>query len=260
MGRYVGASRVFQRGDEKVRCVKNAAALLADVFESWTIPQGHSAAGHRASVAKNKGIALWPLHRLVMGYLMQIEKDLDALESTGDDVQHFRETLPAWYAAVFSVEAAWRDAVADRHEIVNPLELRLLRALASQIDLLRMAPVVPASQLADIRTALMDARDLIISAGENVLSAEARRYLLGLVFEADKVIEEIEVVGTAALRTITFELGGAMASVAELVKDPQEKKTWWAKTRGVLAQWSAVVPIAAIEAGVDATIQRAIGS
>ncbi|WP_139206973.1 hypothetical protein [Geodermatophilus poikilotrophus] len=226
--------------------MKNAAALLADLIEEWTIPKGQTSLGHRREVASKLGSDVWSLHQRAVGYLVQIERDLDALQAAGDDVDYYIETVPSWYQAVFSVAAGWDNAVGSTVRVTDPRDLRLLRALAGTVDTARLSPKLPAEQLADLRIAVKEAGDLVAGAGEDVLKDGPRRYLLGLIFEASKVIEEIEVFGSAALRSVTFELGGAMGAVAELVEDEETKTTWREKSRKVLAQWSAVVPIAAI--------------
>ena len=238
--------------------MKNAAALLADLLEEWDVPQGQSASTQRQKVAQAKSTTFWSMHKLAVGYLLQLERDLDALEAAGDQVSFYRETVSSWYAGVFAYATGWQGGVSSKTPVLDRLELRLLRALAGQIDAMRLSPRLAASQLADISDALNEAWELIDGAEEGVISEAAKRYLLGLIFEASKVIEEIDTFGTAALRSLTFELGGGMGSVAELATDPETKKTWWAKTTRVLAQWGATVPVAAIESGVDAAVQGVI--
>ncbi|SFF52871.1 hypothetical protein [Blastococcus tunisiensis] len=186
---------------------------------------------------------------------MQIERDLVALEASGEDVEHYRDTLPAWYRAVFSTEQAWTGGVNKATPIVDPRDLRLLRALAGQVDSVGLNPKPAPDFLAHLQEALGDARQLILDAGPDVLSDAARRYLLGLVREAERCIEEIDAFGTAAVRRVTFELGGAMASIAEVASDENVKKTWREKSRAVLIQWAGLVPTAAITTVVTQMIE-----
>ncbi|MCZ2810224.1 hypothetical protein O2W15_02130 [Modestobacter sp. VKM Ac-2979] len=235
--------------------MKNAAALLADLIEEWTIPQGASALSHRRTVATQRGTSLWPLHQRAVGYLVQVERDLDALRAAGDDVDYYLETLPFWYEAVFSINHGWNGLATKTAPAIDPRDLRLLRALAGTIDTARLTPKLSAEHLADLRLAIDQATALITETGDDVLKEGPRRYLLGLVFEAGRVLEEIETFGTAALRSVTFELGGAMGSVAEIAQDNKTKTTWREASRKMLSQWSGAVPIAAITSAVDVAVK-----
>jgi hypothetical protein len=238
--------------------VKNAAALLADLIASWDLKKGDvPATVRRESLAEAGG--LWDVQKLAITYLLQIETDIDAMHAAGDEVTHYRQTLGSWYEAVHSWNAPWQDAAAGVMRAIDPRDLRLLYALAGQIDSLRLSPPVPTVQLPQLRVALTKAQELIAEAVPPVLDDAARRYLLGLVFEANRCIDEIELRGAASLRRVTFELGGAMTTIAEQATDENAKKAWREKAKGILIQWSGLVPVTAITTGVAEGI-KAIGS
>ncbi|TFV53226.1 hypothetical protein [Blastococcus sp. TF02A-35] len=235
----------------------NAAGLLADLLEAWKIPAGQNARSARQKTAGERGF--WHQHRLAVGYLLQIERDLDAMEAAGDVVEHYRETLGDWTAAVFSYEYHWKSGQTQDVSLLDGRDMRLLRALAAQIDSINLAPTAAADELAQLRLKLGEARELIEAAGPPLLEAGARRYLLGLVFEADRCLDEIRTFGAATLRSVTFELGGAMHTVADHASDENDKKRWRERARGVLVEWAGLIPATAITTTVAEGI-KAIGS
>lgn len=235
----------------------NAAYLLADLLEAWAIPASRSATTARQSTSGDRGF--WSQHRLAVAHLIQIERDLDAMEAAGDSVEHYRQSLGDWTAAVFSHQFGWQSGVTHDTPLLDERDFRLLRALAAQIDTIHLEPEATADDLAQLRVRLEDAQSLIEASGPPLLEPGARRYLLGLVFEAGRCIDEIRTVGTATLRSVTFELGGAMHAVADHTVDENVKKTWREKAKGVLVQWVGLVPVTAITTGVAEGI-KAIGS
>lgn len=239
--------------------MKNAAALLADLLRSWDIPPGNSSGGQRSKVAGD--IGLWGAHKLAMGYLLQIERDIDALEASGSAVRHYRLSLKDWYEAVFSYHFGWQSGVnpSNTVAVIDDRDLRLLDALADVVDQIRLAPPTWAEQRAAIRDQVAAAQDLVASAPPEVLNDAARRYLLGLIFEALRVVDEIELRGAAALRSVTFELGGAMGLIADGAKDEETQKTWRRKSRELLTQWAAVPPKAALTTATSEVVKGIIG-
>lgn len=238
--------------------MKNSAALLADLFASWDVAQGQTVTAARK--ASMPGVSsLWNVQRLAITYLLEVERDLVAMEAAGDVVDHYRETLPAWYETVHSWNFSWQTAANGPVPAIDGRDLRLLYALAGQVDSLKLVPKLEVDQLSSLRANLNEAQSLIAAATPPTLDDSARRYLLGLVLEANRCLDEIELLGTATLRRVTFELGGGMVSVAEEATDANVERTWREKAKGVLVTWATLIPATAITTGVAEGI-KAIGS
>ncbi len=166
--------------------------------------------------------------------------------------------MPDWYAAVFSYNVPWQGRVTQDTDLLDARDMRLLRALAGQIDALHLSPEVSSGQLDQLRANLVDAQALIEATDPPTLDRASRRYLLGLVSRALDYIDAVETVGGSALRAAVLELGGAMDTVAEHTPDENVKKTWREKARGVLVQLSTVTTTAALTAGATGAVNNII--
>lgn len=190
-----------------VPAVSNPARQLAAVLRDWqTVPSGKTTEAFR-------GDQQWNRHRQAAEHLLEIERYLLGLAATGDDIDHFRETLPAWTAAVFAVGAPWATAPQTPRTVIDSRDIRLLEALGSLMDSTRYAPTFAPDQVEALLKSLADATDLVIKSPS--IDDSAKRYLMSLIAEAQRVVTEISVFGEAKLRSTLSELAGAFVGIAE---------------------------------------------
>jgi len=233
--------------------------MLADLLAAWNVPAGSTPLTVRkASIAAQES-SLWDVERRAIGYLEQVERDLDAMEAFGEDVTYYRECMPVWWAAVFSFDLGWQQSLNTSVSLMDRGELRLLRALAGQIDTMRLSPRVQPGQLAALRAKLEESLQLVQATQPPTLDDAAKRYMLTLVHEALRVVDEVDLVGAASVRRVVFELGGAMTTVAEQTPDENEKKKWHESARGFLVEIVRQAPAAIAGAAADGTLGAITG-
>jgi hypothetical protein len=227
----------------------NPALLLADVLQRWAVPSPKSPEKVRAN-GNPASEEFWKEHAVVLSLLSDIERSLTAMEASGDDVAHYRATLPAWYQAVFTYTLPWKSqAQVTLAPILADHDFRLLRALAGQISSVGWVPKILPEDIESARAAFTAAEELIQS--DETLPASLKRYLVGLASEAKTALDEYTVTGTVYLRRITMELGGAMVTVSEMKEEPNVRKRWSARAKAVLFSVAVIAGTKALEAGVD---------
>lgn len=190
--------------------VSNPARMLADLLERWVVPVGHAVTSVRDDNGL-EGVGFWKLQRMAASYLNEIEGLFDALDGIGGDTSDFRAAMDDWARAVFVPEQAWHGG-ASVETRVDPRDLRLLRALASQIDMLQLAPVFDDAQLTDLSKLLSEARQMINH--EASIPVPVRAYIHALISEAEAAIADLRLYGESRLRSCSMELGGALVTTA----------------------------------------------
>lgn len=216
--------------------VANSATLLADLVERWRLPANKTPEEHRGAGAHPSTQEFWTDHVLAVRWLNEIDDALIAMEAMGEETAHYRQSQPAWYAAVFAQSVPWGSRPTNKTQqrpIADRRDIALLRALGQQLESVGYAPRVAASDLESLRAAVNEAHDLII---ETPLDDAVRRYLLGLVSEARACLDELAAFGSIRLRDVTFTLGGALNAAAETAVPPAHKQRWRDTARTVLAQ------------------------
>lgn len=161
--------------------MRNAAAELANLFDAWALPRGRSPQDHRAAVAGGHDRTLTEELSRAMQLFAKIEDHLEALERLNVDVTHFRDTLPRWQEAFLSFDHAWRQNLNGNANCIAPDHLRMLRALASQIDLMGAVLAPPAARIAAALRKVDEAEAFVRDAED--LSEGTRHYLLALLAE-----------------------------------------------------------------------------
>lgn len=176
------------------------------------------------------------------------------MDASGDNTGPYRGSLPAWYSAVFSMDMPWHDVKNHARLIADPRDIAILRALGQALDMVKFEPQITGDDADRLRSVLDGARGLII---ESRIDESTRRYLLGLVTEALRCLDELAAFGTARLRSLVFELGGAMEAAAETVPMGDAAKATWHKT----AHEILIQLIGGGGAGaIGAAVQAALGS
>lgn len=214
--------------------MKNSASLLADLLERWTVPSGTQNAQHRGGGAPDSSKPeYWSSFRDALRWLTEVEGYLDAMDAAGDDTSMYRASVPAWYRALFSFDVAWADSAAKVRPAADSRDIALLRALGQSLDAVKYAPKIHTDQIEGLRAAIANARDLVVA---STVDDDARRYLLGLIAEIDRCLNDLAAFGTAHLRDLVFALGGAMHAAAETSVTPDEKPNWKAAAQQVMVQ------------------------
>ena len=194
--------------------MSNPARMLADLLERWIVPKGASVTNVRTEALPD-GFDFWKMQRIAAGYLSEIEQCLDAMDGIGGDTSDFRATMDDWCRAVFLPEQPWHGAASVETRL-DPRDLRLLRALANQIDMMDMSPSYNQEQAREILDLLDEVRSVVV--GATGLPAAVRAYILGLVTEAENALLDLEVFGESRLRALTIELGGAIVTTIGTVQ------------------------------------------
>lgn len=236
----------------------NPAAALADLLESWHVPAHQTPSSVRFNGDVHSA-EFWAGHRTAVRYLMEIEESLTALEASDMEASFYRESVPTWYQAVFSQQYGW--STTGNEEIrrtVAVADLRLLRALAAHLDAIKWVPDLDPGHIDSLRDALKRAQELAVT--DRGLSDDVRRYILGLIREAEACLDESQSADGVYVRRITMELGGAMSTVSEMKSEDDPTRAKWANgARNILRSLGDKLLQKAIETGVDQTAQ-AIGN
>lgn len=176
----------------------------------------------------------------------------------GEEVDHYREVLPAWYQAVFACSTPWSSLTTSHRYVVQPSDLRLLKALGGQLASVNYARPVAADQLAALLTHLDTTDELVRTSSD--INDDVRRYMLGLISEARRVAKELQTFGDVELRTITFELGAAMLNVADTSVPEQNRQGWIDGAKGMLSRVAWKAGEKALESGSGAAIDAAMNA
>lgn len=200
----------------------NSARELADLLTTWAIPQGRTPCDHRTITAREHGATLAADHALAMKLLTDVVQSISALERAGVDVSHFRETLPRWQDAVLSCDFLWRSAVGGDTPCLAPDPMRMLRALAGQIDLLGSVLAPPQDRIRAALARVDDAEAFVTDATD--INDGTRYYLLGLLAEIREALTGGQ---PASAAPKVAEFVGAATMVAEAAAPGSSARDRW---------------------------------
>jgi hypothetical protein len=203
----------------------NPAELLADLVGPFTVEHAEEVVSTRMhSLVDGAGdLEFWEAHRCAVGYLEEIELAIRGMEEMGEGVAHWRSQFNTWHSFVFAVQANWH-ATPSGGVSLDPTSYALLRALAQYLDATNYAPDESQAELVELQQTIAEAKALVVEVG---LPADAARYVLSLLREAEDVIVNYDLYGSVRLRAATLKLGGAMlmTSGEEVVtRDPAKGK------------------------------------
>lgn len=225
----------------------NPAFLLASLCAQWTITDKQRPEMVRGNGDQNS-LEFWDVHRVALTHMSGIRSAIDALKANGETVDFYEDTLPVWYQAVFSFRTPWQKAGTTSHNpVMSALEFRLLNALGAHIESAGLVPKMPVELVEGIRTSVAEIKALTIEATS--LPEEVRRYLLGLIAEVSRVIDEQEAFGNVALRQKVMELLGVVTTTAELIPEGQGREAWRNKAKNLLIVMSGAVAMKALDVG-----------
>lgn len=210
----------------------NSARHLFNLLQSWTLKVNESPETVRED-GNIGGRDFWTNHREAVLCLVDIERFLKGLIASGEDVDHYLETLPSWYMGVFAYNTPWRTpAKTATAPAVSISDFKLLRALAGHMDSVRWPARLQEPEQVTLKDALGAAKALADSSKD--IGDDTRRYILALIAEAMEALQDFELFGATRIRSITMELGGAMQVVVLALGESPASTTWAEKAKAVL--------------------------
>ncbi|GAA4217678.1 hypothetical protein [Actinocatenispora rupis] len=210
----------------------NSASQLAALLESWQVASGATPEQSRG-LRGGQELSFWRKQAMAVALLRDVERTLAGMEALGNDISPFQRALPRWYEAVFSYTVPWRDGGKNgpRPAIAED-PLYFLKALGGQIDAMGLGVELSENVTRTLMSTLAEAEDL--AREDTGLSPSLRRYVLALIKEARNAVEEIELFGTSALRSISAELGGAILAAANESTSEDRRSAWTKILKDVL--------------------------
>lgn len=140
----------------------NAARLLGDLIDTWEGP-ANQAPGSNRGAGSADSIEFWRVHAQAVGYLVEIEEEINELASTNPDAEadSFFELLPQVYKAVFGMEPRWGDATGSggNRAAINKTARQDLRRLSGLLATTAALRDLTKDQLEPVLAALSAALD-----------------------------------------------------------------------------------------------------
>ncbi len=211
----------------------NSATLLAQLLTEWAVPSGKPPEYVRGGAnGRPDSPDFWEEHVLAVHWLAEIDDALRSMEQSGDDVEHYREAQPHWYAAVFSQSVPWGSVSGGMRRTIDRANHGLLRALGVHLDAVKYTPRFDGDDLDALRSAIQEANDLVVAT--SAIDGNSKRLLLGLIAEVSRCLDEVAAFGEVRLRDAVLRLGGALESVAAAMPEGPERSKWSRATHAVL--------------------------
>lgn len=230
----------------------NPALLLAKLCESWRIDNTKLPERVRFN-ADPESLEFWQMHRLAVRYLDELETALSSLKATGADVSFFEDSFPAWNKAVFSYTTPWHRAGTNTGDgVMSKMELQMLKALGAHLEIAKMIPTFTGSSISELITTVGELRKMTVENRE--LADNVRRYLLGLIVEVERVLNEHEAFSTVQIRQKVMELLGAVITTTSTLSDLDERQNWKAKAGTLAVVISGALGMKVLEIASDVTI------
>lgn len=247
-------AHIIQTLRPNISHMSNPATLLAEILATWDVPKGEQPEARRGINSKGSR-EFWRDHGRVVELLLEIERALSGLELAGNNVEHYWNAVPQWYRAVFAFTTPWQSSVpADRLVLERPY-LDMLRGLGTLLDVAQSSPPLLPDSIEGLRTAIEEVEDLIRVSTD--LDKDVRLYMLSLVWDAKRCLDEIEIFGSAKPRRVVFELSGVMQSYAVQLHEtsPEAARTWFQKARSLVSNLFVAAGSKAIEAGAEQIVK-----
>lgn len=225
----------------------NPATLLADQLLNWGVPPGQTISGCRVNQDVNS-VEFWRAHGQAVRWLLEIERFIAGLDAMGSDAAMYTESFPAWYQAIFAIQFNWDQPLPSGTAQLDRRDLRILRSLGAHMETAGYAAAV--GQVDQLQSAVIEAEELVRSSP--AISTDTRRYLLGLIREALDTLSAVDTVGEVAVRSVMFELGGAMTLIAGKLPDNNEGKSWRSTVASILAKLTWMTVPYALDVGAQA--------
>jgi hypothetical protein len=237
----------------------NAAFELAKTLDSWKM-SSESAKSARSRSGELDGVQFWRSQASAVELLREVDRMIDSLRRSGQDVTPFEDYVEEYYQAVFSYEVGWQNsafgAALDAHAL-NSLRFLGMYWDAASVG---VSPLEPAARTG-LLGALIEARDALLNLP--TLSQAEREYVYRLVDGAHSFIDEHETLGSADLRQHVERVSGALLSVvAQLPDEDSESRQAILSALGRVVHYArgGLQDAAAMAAIAAVALQPAIGA
>lgn len=195
----------------------NCASRLAELLRGWDVPPNTYPFDARGGEGSDAGLTTWRRISDAVYLVGEVDRSLAGLRAQGEDVAVWENQLPEWYAAVYSRDAQWRAAGANRRPTLSRESIGLLLTLGRYLD-----RVTPEKHLAqsdrEALMALFDEAMGLLNEADEIPEAQ-RVQLFGLVEAARRTLGSLDVVGTDQLRAQVAEIALSMATVSDTLAD-----------------------------------------
>lgn len=207
----------------------NPASELAFLLENWRIvPNGRSVYALREMDEQTDD--QWRLQVRAAELLSEIDRALEALSESGQNVDHYRKYFVGWARAVFVPDFNW---VPGMNGTTAVFEEHLIPMLKATADLLARTDM-PVSVTPESRDGSLDALDQIVAALKDAPLAEpVRRYVFELISSCRTVLQESDTLGSVDLFARIHELVGVLTLITQSMMDTPETAPWAEKIRNL---------------------------
>lgn len=209
----------------------NPATTLADLLEGWALPGGMNVA-HARGCKNADDLDFWRTQVQAVELLSEVDRCIDALEAMGERVTHLRADLVLLHQAVFGYKPLWQiNGTNARQRKAEPAapqgavgQLRTLGIMIERYltDALKPEAAKRLLQLLDEATELL---------AELEVDDKTRHYLLDLIADARRGVQEANLFGTARVRAsymaLATELNGQAAAAQNRNPELAKKIFGW---------------------------------
>lgn len=166
----------------------NPANELAEYLDSWaSIKKGES---HRTVRASTDADRFFREQIRACALLGEIQRDIERMEADDGVESPYRVLIRRWWAAIVQPDEPWASPSSTNRRVIEPEMIAALRGLGRYIDKNEVRSFLPTRASVQVaRDALDELNDLFTSGILN-LADEMRAYLVRLVNEIRRVLEE----------------------------------------------------------------------
>lgn len=209
-----GVSR-YPRARRYAAAMANAASELATVLKLWRVKeQGKTVYAARGGTPSDR--EFWQMQVDAAVSLDRVRGILDALQAAGEDVNDYLEAFPVWARVLFAPDLQWSSPNAGA-ELASSSQVGLLTSLGQVVE--RELPPVPvnAQSKETIRNALNDIVELLAEDG-CPLNVPQKGYVLRLINAIQRLLDDVEVQGSADLASNLNELYGYLTVLVKVTE------------------------------------------
>ncbi|WP_157930714.1 hypothetical protein [Glycomyces xiaoerkulensis] len=197
--------------------MKNPARELHELITDWDDWQSRYTNDGFGEAVSDEGNRRWEARCYAIDLVREVDRALAGMAIAGLDVEVYRDCVASWYAVIFDMLKLKPNNVPE----LPPAELRMLKALASHLDSVRVGWSGEEVNYEELLEAIDEALNLL---DETVLPVDEDHYIRALLSEAREVAAEVRKFGSATVRKITAELGGEILRLTGQVPEEKQQK------------------------------------